>query len=78
LTVSEKKQRKSESFKRGFYEDVTMTDLEKMKKAVIFNGYKYEIFEKWHCISLEIVGFNSGRRLACFEFNKDGSFRLEE
>ena len=42
-----------------------------MKKAITFNGYKYEILEKWNCIQLEIVGFNNGHRLACFEFNKD-------
>lgn len=55
-----------------------MTDLEKMKKAVIFNGYKYEIYEHENYIALEIVGFNSGHRLAYFEFNNDGSFKLEE
>ena len=55
-----------------------MTDLEKMKKATIFNGYKYEIYEHGHYIGFEIVGFDSGRRLAYFEFNNDGSFKLEE
>ena len=59
-----------------------MSDIEKMKKAVEFNGYDYEIFDPGsHCsyIALSVVGLNSGHRLAYFEFNKeDGSFRLEE
>ena len=55
-----------------------MTDLEKMEQAVLFNGYKYELFEKVNCIQLEIVGYFSGHRLACIEFNKDGSFKLED
>lgn len=59
-----------------------MTDLEKMKKAIEFNGYRWEIIDYGrHCeyIVLEIVGYKSGHRLACFAFNKaDGSFRLEE
>ena len=59
-----------------------ISDFEKMKKAVEFNGYDYKIFDPGnHCsyITLEVVGFKSGHRLACFEFNKeDGSFRLEE
>ena len=54
-----------------------MTDLEKMKKAVIFNGYKYEVHEHGKYMALEIIGFNSDHRLAYFEFNNDGSFRLE-
>ena len=58
-------------------EDI-MTDLEKMKKAVIFNGYKYEVHEHGKYMALEIIGFNSGHRLAYFEFNNDGSFRLED
>lgn len=57
-----------------------MTDLEKMKKSVDWMGYKYNIFDnRMDYITLEVIGFNSGNRLACFEFNKvDGSFRFED
>lgn len=57
-----------------------MTDLDKMKKSVDWMGYKYNIFDNGlDFITLEVVGFNSGHRLACFEFNKaDGSFRFED
>ena len=54
-----------------------MTDLEKMKRAIMFNGYKYNIYDHGNRLALEIIGFNSGHRLAYFEFNNDGSFRLE-
>lgn len=54
-----------------------MTDLEKMIKAISYNGYRHMINEMSDFIILEIIGFNSGRRLARFEFTKDGNFILE-
>ena len=38
----------------------------------------YEVYEHGKYMALEIIGFNSGHRLAYFEFNNDGSFRLED
>lgn len=54
-----------------------MTDLEKMIKAISYNGYRHTINEMNSFIILDIVGFSNGRRLARFEFTKDGKFILE-
>lgn len=56
-----------------------MTDLEKMKQAVEYNGYKYEIstmYDYLDIIYLDIIGYSNGKRLARFEFDIDGNFKL--
>lgn len=56
-----------------------MTDLEKMKQAVEYNGYKYninKIHEHIGIIYLEIVGYSDGRRLALFEFDIEGNMKI--
>ena len=54
-----------------------MTDLEKMIKAISYNGYRHMINEMNDFIILEIISFSNGRRLARFEFTKDEKFILE-
>ena len=56
-----------------------MTDLEKMKKAIEYNGYKYNVNNVYECIGviiLEVVGYSSGKRLAEFQFDEKGNFIL--
>jgi hypothetical protein len=56
-----------------------MTDLEKMKQVVEYNGYKYKInkmYEHIGLIYLEIIGYSNGKRLALFEFDIEGNFKL--
>lgn len=54
-----------------------MTDLEKIIKAISYNGYRHTINEMSSFIILDIVGFSNSRRLARFEFIKDENFILE-
>ena len=56
-----------------------MTDLEKMKIAIEYNGYKYNIintYENIGVVILEVVGYSSGKRLAEFQFDEKGNFIL--
>lgn len=56
-----------------------MTDLEKMKQAVEYNGYKYEInimYDYLDIIYLDIIGYGNNKRLARFEFDTNGNFKL--